>query len=74
MMNRETHGTHEITTKDRALPTKILDCGGRAKRRHRFWSVIRQPSESGVALRFPPQSKIGGCGASRVRHFAVQNF
>jgi hypothetical protein len=29
-----------------------LDCGGKAKRRHHFFEV-----ESGVALRFPPQSK-----------------
>jgi len=35
----------------------LLDCGGRAQRRHRF-SPGRQQSESGVALHFPPQSKM----------------
>jgi hypothetical protein len=35
----------------------ILARGGRAQRRHRF-SDARSRNESGVALRFPPQSKI----------------
>ena len=39
----------------------ILDCDGRAKRRHRF-GIARQRAQSGVALRFPPQSKRFGCG------------
>jgi len=41
----------------------ILDCGGRAQRRPRFWTdgvcgVGHAPRahEGGVALRFPPQS------------------
>lgn len=33
-----------------------LDCGGRAKRRHRFWDDVHA-YESGIALRLPPQSK-----------------
>jgi Ca-activated chloride channel homolog len=33
-----------------------LDCGGRAKRRHRFGIALLSP-ESGVALRLPSQSK-----------------
>ena len=44
----------------------ILDCGGRAKRRHRF-GIARQRAQSGVALRFPPQSKKCGCGCARLR-------
>ncbi len=47
------------------LPVNLLDCGGRAKRRHRFRAhrarriLFPAPAcESGVALRFPPQSKI----------------
>jgi len=32
-----------------------MECGGRAQRRHRFSVVQRE--QSGVALRFPPQSK-----------------
>ena len=38
-----------------------LECGGRAQRRHRFCAPER--SQSGVALRFPPQSKISGFAA-----------
>jgi hypothetical protein len=34
-------------------------------------SVLPVVSKSGVALRFPPQSKICGCGASRVRFICV---
>ncbi len=37
-------------------PKKNLECGGRAQRRHRFSTPAT--SQSGVALRFPPQSKI----------------
>ena len=40
-----------------------LECGGRAQRRHRFPNAGNV--QSGVALRFPPQSKTGG-GAGRV--------
>jgi len=47
-----------------------LNCGGRAQRRHRF-PVRPSASKSGVALRFPPQSKICGCGTSRVRFIRV---
>jgi len=36
-----------------------MDCGGRAQRRHRFGRPARIP-KSGVALRFPPESKKSG--------------
>jgi len=42
----------------------VMDCGGKAQRRHRYRphravtsKDDRGPHESGVALRFPPQSK-----------------
>ena len=35
---------------------QVLECGGKAKRRHRFQDV-RPGRQSGVALRFPPHSK-----------------
>jgi hypothetical protein len=45
----------------------VLECGGRAKRRHRFSKRRDEQktktfiAKSGVALRFPPQSK-NTCG------------
>ena len=37
-----------------------LDCGGSAQRRHRFGEVDPR-GQRGVALRFPPQSKMSAC-------------
>jgi hypothetical protein len=54
------------------LRDQNLDCGGRAQRRHRF-SCGPVASNSGVALRFPPQSKIHGCGTSSVRFIRVHS-
>jgi hypothetical protein len=34
-----------------------MECGGKVKRRHRFLHDYAN-SESGVALRFPPHSKV----------------
>jgi len=49
-----------------------MDCGGKAQPRHRFGAREAQsrsrsirPGESGVALRFPPQSMMLGIGAER---------
>ena len=40
------------------LNKRILDCAGKAKRRRRFSHALTfSPKKSGVALRFPPQSK-----------------
>ena len=47
---------------------RVMECGGRAQRRHRFSdgqeavesSGCSRAGESGVALRFPPQSKMIG--------------
>ncbi len=41
---------------NRTMVRQVLECGGRAKRRHRFPDV-RPRRQSGVALRFPPHSK-----------------
>ena len=45
---------------------KILECGGRAQRRHRFGKAV-SGCESGVALRFPPQSKNIDRGSAALR-------
>ena len=42
---------------------RILDCGGRAQRRHRLENADNR-YKSGVALRFPPHSKNFGCGTA----------
>jgi len=38
-------------------PKSILDCAGKAQRRRRFCIVGDWSSQSGIALRLPPQSK-----------------
>jgi len=42
---------------------RILDCGGRAQRRHRLENAGKH-YKSGVALRFPPRSKNFGSGTA----------
>jgi hypothetical protein len=49
-----------------AVACGVLDCGGKAKRRHRLGSLAGE-EESSVALRFPPQSKPSGSVIARRR-------
>jgi hypothetical protein len=52
VLEMKSHGIEFHTVRTRAF----LECGGRAQRRHRFRNDAH--FQSGVALRFPPQSKM----------------
>jgi len=47
--------TRDLMVMEASHEPDLLDCGGRARQRHRFGSPARIP-KSGVALGFPPQS------------------
>ncbi len=58
-----------------------MDCAGRAQRRRRFRTenrirIIQCPPQSGVALRFPPQSKtfsgLRTCRSKSAAHFGLR--
>lgn len=55
-------GLETAKSPGRDFGARIMECGGRAEGRHRS----QGPSQSGVALRFPPHSK--SCSFAALRY------